>query len=436
MKGALRARADQVLASFRASRFARSAAMLAGGTAIAHGLTILAAPLLTRLYTPAEFGVLGVFTSFVLVASAVACARFDVAAVAAKERAEAASLTAAAVLVAIPGTLLATAILAFMVRRRILGFETLPTLGIALAGVAVFCTAVFTALRYWFIREEAFPLMSKIAVYQGIGRVAVQLVLGVAGAGWGGLVGGEIAARAAGIGNMARSAMRSIRDSGAGAMHAMRAAVHRHRAFALYSLPSTLVDTLSLQLVLPLLARYYGTAEAGEFTLVQRLLTVPLAFLSISIADTFHGRAATYAREQPQALRSLFLKTARALFLVGVGPIVAVMVLAPFTFEFIFGAEWKRAGLLTTIIAPLTLCQLVVAPISRIVFVVEKLLRRKLVSDAIVLSVVLLSFAGARALGLSVYGAVACYCASLIFAYVIYFLLMLHGLPPSNEVTS
>ncbi|MBC7345458.1 MAG: lipopolysaccharide biosynthesis protein, partial [Clostridia bacterium] len=45
------------------SSFARNVAVLAGGTAVGQAIVVLASPILTRLYTPGDFGVLAVYSS-------------------------------------------------------------------------------------------------------------------------------------------------------------------------------------------------------------------------------------------------------------------------------------------------------------------------------------------------------------------------------------
>ena len=59
--------------------FIRAVAVLVGGSAIAHGITAVALPVLTRLYTPADFSVLAVFSGILSVVSVAACLRFDIA---------------------------------------------------------------------------------------------------------------------------------------------------------------------------------------------------------------------------------------------------------------------------------------------------------------------------------------------------------------------
>lgn len=52
--------------------------LMGGSACLGQGLMILATPILTRLYTPADFGVLAVYTSLLSV-SVVVCLRYELA---------------------------------------------------------------------------------------------------------------------------------------------------------------------------------------------------------------------------------------------------------------------------------------------------------------------------------------------------------------------
>ena len=62
-----------------AAGFARSTMTLASGTAIAQLLLVLAMPVLTRLYTPADYGALAVYSSTLTVLLVLASLRYEVA---------------------------------------------------------------------------------------------------------------------------------------------------------------------------------------------------------------------------------------------------------------------------------------------------------------------------------------------------------------------
>jgi len=61
------------------NQFARSVAVLTGGTASVQLLLVLAAPILTRLYTPEDFGLLAVFVSILGILSIIASLRYELA---------------------------------------------------------------------------------------------------------------------------------------------------------------------------------------------------------------------------------------------------------------------------------------------------------------------------------------------------------------------
>jgi O-antigen/teichoic acid export membrane protein len=60
-------------------RFARNVAVVTAASALGQGLLIVSAPLLTRLYTPADFGVLAVYGSIVSLVAVVAALRYELA---------------------------------------------------------------------------------------------------------------------------------------------------------------------------------------------------------------------------------------------------------------------------------------------------------------------------------------------------------------------
>jgi len=63
----------------RQSHFLKSVATLASGTALAQAIPILVSPILTRLYTPENFGALAVFMAIVSSIAPAVCGKYEVA---------------------------------------------------------------------------------------------------------------------------------------------------------------------------------------------------------------------------------------------------------------------------------------------------------------------------------------------------------------------
>ena len=76
----------------RSSSFATDVLKLVTGTTFAQAVTILASPLLTRLYGPEAFGFLALFTSITSIIGVIACMRYEMAIMLPKTDEEAANL--------------------------------------------------------------------------------------------------------------------------------------------------------------------------------------------------------------------------------------------------------------------------------------------------------------------------------------------------------
>ena len=308
-------------ARVRSSPFLRNVGVLSRGTAIGHVFTLASAPLLTRIYGPSDFGVLGLFTSFLSTAAVAVALQYELSIVSGRNKAEAEYLTLAALLFAFPVSAVAGGVLWGLIHFGILGFGRLPGGAPLLITPALLCVGVFTALRYWCLREEQFGQVSDGVVAQSAGRSIFQTVLGSAGLHTMGLLYGETIGRCLGMSRMIRNAWPALRRR----LHDFRAeefkqALWRNRKFPLYSLPSSLLDSICMALPLPMLIQLYGPSVGGHYSLVWRAITVPSVLVTAAVADTFHSRMATYARETPEKVRALFHRTTAALLAIGVIP--------------------------------------------------------------------------------------------------------------------
>ena len=78
----------------QASKFSKNSLLLIGGTAISQLIPIGISPLLTRIYTPKEFGVLALFVSIAKIISVFSTGRYEPAIVLPKKDKEALNLMA------------------------------------------------------------------------------------------------------------------------------------------------------------------------------------------------------------------------------------------------------------------------------------------------------------------------------------------------------
>ncbi|HEY9666076.1 MAG TPA: oligosaccharide flippase family protein [Coleofasciculaceae cyanobacterium] len=405
--------------------FARSVTVLAGGTALGQGLVVLSLPLLSRLYTPEDIGKYGLYTAFVGIASVASSLLYEAAIVSAQDDDEAAHLT----LLAITITILTVppAILGFyaLIRFNLLGFGILPVNIVILTLVALLLTTAFKALRYWLIRNNYFAVISQVTMFQGGIQALSQVGLSLGQLGWVGLLLGDILGRGFGLGRMLSQSWQELaRWVWPIKLSRLAHIAAKYSQFPKYSLPSSLIDVLSMSLSVPLLTQLYGPVAGGYFVLAQRTLALPVGLVSSSTADAFHNQVASYARHNPSKLKGFFLQTARTLALIGLFPALTLVFLGPQLFSWVFGATWVESGLLAAVMAPWSLAGLVVSPLSRIVFVLSGQ-QWKLLYDTSAFAALVLAIFGGSMMGLPLAGSVALLSGLNVVAFGIYFWVLL-----------
>ncbi|WP_277950290.1 oligosaccharide flippase family protein [Acidovorax sp. 210-6] len=144
-----------------------------------------------------------------------------------------------------------------------------------------------------------------------------------------------------------------------------------HWRFPIISMPADFISSLSGQLPVFLLGNRVGAAPAGQLSLTNKALAAPMKLLAGSILAVFKEEAARQYRETGQC-RDIFLKTLKALILIGILPFTGLFFFSGVLFEFVFGAQWRDAGEYASILAPMFFMQFVSSPLSYVLYLANK----------------------------------------------------------------
>jgi len=360
--------------SLRGRDFVRNVAVLAGGTALGQGLAVLASPLLTRLYTPSDFGILAAYTSILSILLVVASLRYELAITLPEDDETAGNLLVLSLAIVLSmATLVGLAV--WLWGDHIIRWTSAPALRpyLWLLPLSLLGAGVYQALNYWAVRKHAFGRIAQTKLSQGLGMVLTQVGAGLLKLGPVGLLLGDVIGRVSGSGVLATLAWRQDRVVlKQASVPGLRWAASRYRRFPLLSSGSVLLNSAGLNLPLLLLAAFYGPQVAGWFSLGQRVIGVPMVLIGQAVAQVYLGEASRLAQENPGALLSLFLKTAQQLLLVGSVPIVVLGAGGPRVFALLFGERWPEAGVYVQFLAAMFIVQFVVVPLSQTLNVLER----------------------------------------------------------------
>jgi O-antigen/teichoic acid export membrane protein len=344
------------------------------GTVAAQAVVYLARPVLTRLFEPEAFGLFGFYLAAVTVVATAATGKYEDAVPLPEDARQAAG--AAVLALALSGAVALGTLLAVPFREALAaGFgrpEVAPYLTLVPLGIWV--TAWGRTAELWLTRVGRFGPISGSRAVQGGVTVPAQIGAGVAGLGALGLVGGHLAGRAAGTLALGasllrvRSGLRPLLREGLRAE--VRVAARRFRRFPLFSMPSGTLNVFSMQLPAFLLLAWFDPRAAGLYAVAYATLAVPMQLVGGAVGQVFFARAAVAYREG--WLGSLTGSVYARLSALGLFPMAALALAGPEAFAWVFGAEWREAGVYAQWLAPWLFFVLVSAPLSTLFDVLER----------------------------------------------------------------
>lgn len=336
------------------------------GTAVAQVFNFATYPLLARIYTPADFGVLGTFIAASAIPGALACLRYELAIPLAPHSGRRAIVWLCFMLA------LAVACVATVLFATYWWWTGAANLGLfaPLLFVSVVATGVVNATTMFLMRNGSFGFASTGNVLRTAATVLVQLglalvwptpvglVLGFAiGLVAQAVMGIAVAGRAHGLG----------RPRGRG----MAAMLKRFRAQVCVDIPGSLLASVSINAIPFFLQSLYGVRAVGHFTLGQRIAVLPLQLFNDSLSQVFYQRAAR-AMEARGEFWSEFRFAALWSGAIGLGALAGLEFFARPVVALYLGPQWAIAGEILVIIAPMLAIRGVTMTLATSVFVIKR----------------------------------------------------------------
>lgn len=329
------------------SEFARSVLVLLTGTAFAQAIPLIISPVLTRLYSPDEFGAYAMYAAIVSVLLVMATGQYENAVLLPKKEQHAFSL------VVLAGMLTAGFSVIVLVVVLCFGDFISNAMGGHLGGlvyllpVSVFATALLSVLSYWCTRKANYKRLSKNAVLNSTLNGILSVGMGYASFSTFGLVLAQLSGLLASTGLLFRDFRSQVRHFKVRKRSLVYVA-KRYRKFAQVSIPHGLFSNLSNNLPALILTSYFSPAVAGFYFLAFRVAATPLTVVGNSFYQVFFQKLS--AAEHKKAFYNAKFLRINALM---IPAFVIGWFLLPTLFQLVFGEGWVQAGEYTQILLPL-----------------------------------------------------------------------------------
>jgi O-antigen/teichoic acid export membrane protein len=405
--------------------------MLGAGTAMGQLAVLLMTPIWSRLYEPAEFGRMGLMLSFLSVTSVATALRYDLAIPLGRGQNEAAQLLLTCLVLAVPTAILGGLGLWILIWTGSLGFDELPAWSALLLIPLLAMTGVFSAYRFWHVRQSNFSDISAALIAQGLGRALLPVLLAPLQLGWVGLAAGELGGRALGLRRLAQPVMAVlVATYRAASSTDIRSTLRRFNRYPLVFLPSSILDAVGGAMAVPLFVHYFGVATGGHFLLAQQIVIIPSALLCAALADVYHSRLVEIA---PEALLKAVGGEAVRLLLIAAALYVPLAILGPWLAVPVFGSSWEATGDLVAALAFSAIPGVIVSPLSR-GLVLSRIPEIKLVADTVKIVVPALGIVAGSTLNLSASDTTVIFAVLTAVSYGVYFCVLLYALQPRNQI--
>ena len=341
--------------------FVRHVFLLSGASVFAQIINIALMPVLSRLYSPKDFGVLALFGSVVSLLATVSGFRYYLVLPLARRESCVYAIVWLSVLLQITFTL----IIVFMVllfgdslngtRYKVL-FPYRYIIPLCVLAIGMYSMAV-----QWAVREKMFSLIAKTKLTQVLTGSAIKIggAFIYNGPLW--LLLGYVAAQSCGGITLIRHLIQSNGIPHFNLEKIKRVALH-YRNMCLIDTPGALLNMAGAHMLPLVIAYFYADDVVGSFSMAQNLLILPSVIVGQAIGQVFSQRAAEAYYNG--ALGDLTGKTFEILARCGLFPVLLCSLFALDIFEIALGANWRKAGYFASLLGPWIAVNFIYSPMS------------------------------------------------------------------------
>lgn len=338
------------------SNASKRAAIVALGVGLGPLVQLLATPLLSRIYAPAEFGHLAVFLSVVSITLTVSCLRYEGAIQVVKDS-EVNAMAWAALLSAILIFFVTVAVLLTGIPQQkiesilIIGKDAMLVPMAALCGAMVLIGSNITMRSGRYVRNAVIRSSQPI----------LFSIFAIAASGLGLLIANVLASVAVGVALF----YYLIVDIRKISFSEIKSITKKYLVYPLLVAPTSLLDAAALTMPVLFISGSYGFESTGHYTQIQRLIGAPILMAGIVVGQLFMKRSGELFRSGYSSRKLLW----KSVGVLSVGAVVLLIGLAIFgevVCRAVLGDAWRvDRKFLLIVITPL-LFRAVISPITTV----------------------------------------------------------------------
>ncbi len=337
---------------FTKSDFAKNIFKLMSGTIIAQLIPILLTPILSRLYSPEDFGIYSLFTSTCSILMIIATGRLQLAIMLPKEDKEAIRIMILSVMLAIGVSIILILIL-LLSGDFMLKLLSIRSLGLVVYVVPIYLivNSVVYLCQYYYNRKQRFSNIRNIMIMGAVVSGGVNVGIGIIHPIHAGLIFGGLTAPMFCIYWWIKHDISLIKETlFSTTIKDYERLAMRYIKHLTLAVPGGLMNAISASLPIYLLNYYYASGIVGQYMMSQRLIALPISFIMTAFIEAFRQNASNIYNSSGN-MRPFLLRYTKYLFFISILPFTILVLAAPYVFTFVLGKAWNEAGIISGILA-------------------------------------------------------------------------------------
>ncbi|TCI36214.1 hypothetical protein EVJ29_06870 [Exiguobacterium sp. SH4S7] len=337
----------QIINAFK-STFLKNVLILSTGTAGAQLINFLFSPVLTRIYGPDSFGVLGLYTSLITIGLPLISLSLYLAIPLPKEKNEVLKLTFSSLKIVIIGSIGIFFVLILSKEYIISTFEIenlnslflLVPLGILLSGILLIFQTLNIKLGKF--KDNSYAILigtiisnaSKLGVGLYFSNALILIILTMLG---------FIVQIVILLKNGIYVILKEFQTGNIFTGYSVKQSLKKYSDFPLYRSPEMFLNAAAHSVPVIVLTSLFSPSAAGYYSLAIMVLSQPTQLVSESIGNVLYPAMAEKFNNNSKITPQI-LKVTGLLCLIGVIPFGIIILFGPPIFTIVFGGKWSEAG--------------------------------------------------------------------------------------------
>lgn len=332
------------------SEIAKNSFTLVIGTVLAQAIPLVLQPVLRRIYSPEDFGVFAVYLNIIGILIIMASFRYEAAIVLPKNDIESANILSLSFIINFIFCSIIFILLLFFKDFfcELINFPNTYSNYLYFLPFTAMFFSFYQSINYWLIRQKAFKASSINKISRRGVEGGVQLALGYKSFSFGLVIGdfsGNLANLISGI-NQIRKNNFSIKFLSKKKIFYV---IKKYKEFPLYNFLPTLLSTAATLLPFIFINKLYSSETVGYLDLARLVLSIPLAFLSVTLSQVVFQQV-TFKKNNQQSIKGDLLSVLWFLLSVAIIELVVILLWGPALFGYVFGDIYNISGVYSQIL--------------------------------------------------------------------------------------